>query len=616
MNPPAGSSRAAICAMLSGMPWTCRVAASLLALAALALFSASCKRPPQWEKGRKFLHYPLRAKVGSLDPATKSSTYDTMARAQAYESLFTYEYLVDPFTLKPLLAAAMPQVSEDKLTYTIEVKEGVYFHDDPCFQASAGDGRELVAQDFVYSLMRMADRDLSPGAWWLYRDRIAGFDEFQARMNERQPGQPFDWDADIAGLKATDRYTLQIKLKRPYPQLLYILAMTYSAAVPRECAEYYGKTKDFGSNPVGTGPFRLVEWVRGSRLIFERNPEYREAYYPTEASPKWKERGLLAAAGQRIPFLDGVAFYIFEQPQPRWLKFRVGDLDIIKVPSEYQPMAFDENLDIRGAFRDDGIESYKLPLLDLVYTGFNMDDPIVGVGEKAKYLRQAISLAVDTGEVNKSFYNSACTLYDGPIPSGLSGYEAGVLSPYRGPNIEKARELMAKAGYPDGKGLPPLQFEGPRSDNSPEQAEMLARQLSEIGIVLEANFNSFPELQDKLKRKKAQIFRLAWNADYPDAENFLQLYYGPNESPGSNNFNYKNPAYDALYDRAKSMPPSPERTQLYIQMRDILIEDVPSIGSMSRIRFYMWNKRLVNVRPIEVWPHWIKFLDINDEARD
>lgn len=579
-------------------------------LGVLAGATTACKTVPEWQKGKKILHYPIRAKIGSLDPVVRSSNYDTMSRAQVYESLFSYKYLIQPFELRPLLAAAMPTVSEDKTTYTIELRRGVTFQDDPCFEAGPepGQGREVVAQDVVYSMMRMADRDRKPGGWWLYRDRIVGFDAFQERMNQRPPGAPFEWDAEIAGLRATDRYQLRIQLERPFPQFLYILAMTYTAVVPRECAEYYGE--EFGNHPVGTGPFRLREWVRGSRLIYERNPEYREEYYPTEASPELEKRGLLAAAGQRVPFLDGIMFHLFEQDQPMWLKFRVGDLDVTQVPAEYQPVIYDKEFQLREKFRDEGIDGYNLPLLDFIYRGFNMADPVVGKGESAKYLRQAIAAALDTGEINRSFYNSAAILYDGPIPPGLAGHSPGVISPYRGPDLDKARELLARAGYPGGEGLPVINYETSRGGNSAEQSEMYARQLAAIGIELETNINSFPELQEKIKGRKAQIFGLAWGADYPDAENFLQLFYGPNETPGSNNFNYKNPEFDRLYDQIRTMEPGPERAAVYERMRDILIEDAPAIGSMARTRFYLWNKRVKNILPAEVWPHWFKFIDL------
>lgn len=577
---------------------------------ALLVVMGSCKQRPAWERGKKVAHLALRAKVGSLDPVKSSTQYAGLSQAQIYEPLFSYKYLVRPYELEPLLAAEMPDISDDGLVYTIKLREGVLFHDNECFEESDGIGREMVAQDFIYSLKRMTDKALNPGGWWLYQDRIVGFDAYQQRMQERDAGEPFDWDADIEGLQTLDDHTIQIKLLRPFPQFLFILAMGYTAVMPRECAEYYGL--EFGANPVGTGPFMLRSWSRGNRLVLDANPKYRHVEYPSEASEEAIALGLDAPAGQKIPFLDAIVFHIFEQDQPMWLKFRVGDIDMVQVPAEYHDAIFHGDNELRPKFVKGGVHNYNLPLLDFIYRGFNMEDELIGLpgGDSARYLRQAISMVWDTGEVNDAFYNNTCILYDGPIPPGLDGYKKGITSPYRGPNIDAAKELLAKAGYPEGKGLPALQYEISRSGNSQEQAEMFTRQLKKIGVKIDVNTNSFPELSDKLKRKKAQMFGLAWGADYPDAENFLQLFYGPNEAPGSNNFNYKNPEYDALYNQTRTMLPSPERTAIYEQMREMLIEDVASFGSMARTRFYVWNDRLKNAMPAEVWYHWYKYLDV------
>ncbi len=581
--------------------------APLLSIVALVgvVQAFGCKKPPAWEKGKKVAHLAVRAKIGTLDPVATSSSYDNEVLSQSYEGLYNYKYLVRPYELEPMLAKSLPKISEDGLTYTIDIREGVYFHDDKCFPN--GKGRELVAQDFVYSIKRNADDDNHPTGYWIFQDRIVGLDEFQKRMAERGTA-PFDWEADVEGLQATGKYQLQIKLKRPFPQILYVLAMNYAYAVPRECAQYYGS--EFGNRAIGTGPFVLKEWTRGSRVILTKNPTYRDVRYPSEASPEFQY--LLEDAGKKVPFLDAIVYQVYEQDQPMWLKFRVGDLDMVQMPAEYHDDVMQSDLTLEQRFKDEGIENYNLALLDFIYRGFNMQDPIVGTGAGSKYLRQAISLALDGEEINGAFYNGTCVLYDGPVPPGLDSYVAGVTSPYRGPNLDKAKELLAKAGYPGGKGLPTLQLDTSTGGNSPEQAEVFARALKRIGIKLDVNLNSFSELSNKLKKKKAQMFGLAWGADYPDAENFLQLFYGPNEAPGSNNFNYSNPAYDELYARGSILQPGPERTAIYQQMREILIEDVPSLGHMARIRFYLWHGRLKNVLPDEVHKTWRKYLNIKE----
>ncbi len=576
-----------------------------LAVALSLLVHAGCKRPAAWEKGKKVAHLAIRAKIGTLDPIRASSTYDNEVQSQVYEGLYTYKYLKRPYELEPLLAETLPQVSEDGLTYTFPIRKGVLFHDDPCFPN--GKGRELVAQDFVYSFRRLADPQQQPTGWWLFSDRIVGLDAFQKKMADRGSAA-FEWDAPIEGLQAIDSHTLQIKLLRPFPQLLYILAMGYSVAVPKECTEYYGN--EFVNHAVGTGAFRLREWSRGSRIILDKNPTYRDMYYPSEASPEFEY--LLGPAGKKIPFLDAIVYHVYERDQPMWLKFRVGDLDMSQMPSEYHESVFDKDLKLKEELVEAGVSNYNLELLDLIYRGFDMEDPIVGKGESAKYLRQAISLANDSQETNDAFYNNTCVLYDAPVPPGLDSYVAGITSPYRGPDLEKAKALMVKAGYPGGKGLPAIRYETSTGGNTPEQAEMLARSLKRIGVNLEVNLNSFAELSNKLKKKKAQMFGLAWGADYPDAENFLQLFYGPNEAPGSNNFNYKVPAFDALYIQSRTLQPGPERTAVYQKMRELLIEDAPSFGHMARIRFYLWNKRLKNVLPDETFDNWRKYLDIEE----
>ncbi len=570
------------------------------ALVAVALASfVACKRRDPWEEGKRVFHMGLRASIASFEPVRAATQSDALVLSAIFQPLLEYQYLVRPLKLKPLLLESMPEVSEDRLTYTLHLRKGVRFHDDPCF--AGGVGRELIADDVVQSMKRMADDTLTPSGWWVYNDRIAGFDAFKAN-------KPFDYDAPIEGLEVVDRYTLRIRLTGPYPQLLYVLAMEYTAVVPRDCAAYYGG--DLGQHPVGTGPFHLKSWIPGQKIVLERNEKYWEERYPSEASPGTPPE-LTAPAGRRVPFLDAVVMQMYEQEQPMWLKWRVGDIDFIQTPAEYQPSVFDEEWHLRAPFVKEGVGAFTYEIIDMVYKGFDMEHPITGGGGRGKQVRQAISLALDTDEIGEALYNSAIVQYDGPIPPGLDGHASARISRYRGPDLPRARALLAEAGYPGGKGLPPIEYHTNRTTASTEQVEMLARQLAKIGVRLVGNYHSFPELDAKIKKKQCQMFGLSWTADYPDAENFLALFYGPNASPGSNAFNYSNPEYDRLYERSRLMSPSPERTAIYEHMRDLVIEDAPVIGTFARKRFYLWNRRVKHILPDEVWYGWIRYVDVD-----
>lgn len=572
-----------------------------------------CRTPPgQSEDGARELRYPLRQKVGNLDPVRAGTAYSGMAVAAIFDRLIDYRYPRVPYELQPALLARMPEVSEDGLIYRFELQRGVRFQDDPAFESTGGQGPEITVEDVFYSLKRMCDTHWSPTGWWLFEGRIRGLDEYKAAQKARQgeliaagKGKEFsfDYDAPVEGFRKLGDHRFEIELNERYPQFLYVLAMGYASVVPREAIEHYDL--EFGTHPVGSGPFMVTEFRRGSWLRLDRNPGYREDYFPHDLNASELALGMGDYAGRRLPLLDRIVLEIFEQDQPMWLKFRSGDLDVSQIPAEYWPTVYHRDHTAKPWVDEAKIGHHALPLLDLIYWGFNMEDPFWGRPEMAA-VRTAISYSVDLESRNQAFYNDQNILFQGPIPPGLEGYSSG----HRAQDIDRARALLAEAGYPGGEGIPPLQYETSRGSNTKEQAEMLSRQLAQVGLSIDVNFNSFPELDDKLKKKKAQFFGLAWGADYPDAENFLQLFYGPNASPGSNNFNFADATYDSLYDASKTMLPSPERTEIYRQMRSIVIEQTPMIGSMARTREYLWHDRVRNYRPEEVYYSWWKYLDV------
>jgi ABC-type transport system substrate-binding protein len=561
--------------------------------------------------GLKVLRLPMVTDgPKSVDPVRGSTQYENKACAQIYETLLQYKYMVRPLKLEPLLLEEMPKISDDQKTYSFKLKKGVLFHDDPCF--ADGKGREMVAEDVFYSWKRMADDSISKN-WWLLEDTIVGFDEYYKEQND---AETFDYTAPVSGMRVINDHEFEVELNAPISRFLYIIAMFQTSVVPREAVEKYGEK--FTRHPVGTGPYTMKEegWITSKSMVMNRNPNYRDEFYPVEHMTSDKLAGMEKPAGAKLPICDRIEFTYYVEDQPMWLKFRNREIDYTTVPAELLPEAFiKRSKKLRKGYIAEGIVAHKIPLLDFIFIGFNMEDELVGGdSDKAKYLRQAISLAMNWDERNNDFYNGINVVYDGPIPPQLDGHPTNHKAPksYRGPDLTRSRELLAKAGFPEGKGLPKLDYYVSKGGNSAEQAEMLERQLGAVGITINKNLVDFSTLIDAVNNKKAQVFSFAWGSDYPDGENNLALFYGPNESPGSNHFNYKNAEYDKLYEQIRTMQPSPERTEIYIKMRDIVIEDTPYLGSMARTRYYLVNPRLKNFKPHEVFSNWVKYLDVDE----
>jgi ABC-type transport system substrate-binding protein len=596
---------------------------------ACALAAAGCARDTDpgeagGARARKVIHLPIRTDgPKSLDPVRGSTVYDNVAISQIYETLLQYKYLKRPLELEPLLLTEMPRTTlnaDGTQTWHFTLRDDVAFADDPCFPG--GKGRKITSRDLFYSWKRMADNGNDPKSWWLYEDTIVGFDEYRAEQNKARlaPGGKFDYDAPVAGLREISEREFEVVLKRPLQQFAWKLAMFQTAIVAREAVETYGTR--FGAHPVGTGPFVLDLWKPGVSLSLNRNPTYHPDVYPSELpvdeaeAAADRERGLLAPAGSRLPIADRIEYTMFVQDQPMYLQFRVGALGYIETPAEYQEELFNKRtLKLRPEFRKQGMTGIPVPLLDFIFDGFNMEDPVVGgYTPEKRALRQAISLAIDLREINDAFYNNVCKVYDGPIPPGLDGHPKDGNAPvsYRGPNLEKARGLLARAGYGPGHPLR-LEYYTSQGGNNQEQSEMRRRQLARIGVELKVNLVDFSTLIEYISKKGAPMFGFAWGSDYPDAENNLALFYGPNEAPGSNSFNYKRPEYDAMYRRCVLMPPGPERTALYERMRDMLIEDCPYVGSLGRTRFYAISPWLKNFKPTEDFWNWPKYLDVDEQ---
>lgn len=559
----------------------------VIILAAGALL-ASCT-PSRKNLGNTY-RGALETNIKSFDPALVQDQYSAMCQYQVYETLLEYKYLARPYDVQPGLASAPPEISEDGKVFTLRMKRGVEFADDACFPG--GKGREVKAADFIYSVKRLCDVRTKSTGWWILDGKVVGLDAFRTATESLPPlpdsAHPDLYDREIEGLRALDDTTIRIELTKPYPYFKYILAMPYMAVVAREAVAHYGE--DFLNHPVGTGPFVLKEWRRGLRIVFERNPKYHHGFYPSEGTSEDSADGLLADAGKPLPFVDRVEYSIFEESQPMWLNFLRGYLDRSSIPKDNYGEAVTPDKSVRGDLASKGIHLFRQKDLDLVYTCFNLEDPVLG---RHKRLRQAMSLAFDADHMIDLFYNGRGIRAHSPIPPGLFGYDSTYRNPFSRYDLPGAKRLIAQAGFPDGKGLPEFEYLTIAGSTSRQMAEHFAQCMARIGVRIRVSTCTWPEYLTRLKQKKIQIIGAAWGADYPDPENFLQLLYGPNESPGENNANYKNAEYDSLYRRMAVMQDGPERLAVIRRMKDIVAEDCPWIFDLHRLRellIYDWVK--------------------------
>lgn len=531
----------------------------------------------------------LGAKIRGLDPHDIGDTTSAAVGGQIFETLYTYAYLERPYRLLPQLAADFPEVSEDGLIYTIPIRRGVYFADDPAFPG--GKGRELTADDFILAWKRMADlNNRSTNYSSIFAGYVEGLDEFR---DYTAGVEEVDYNRPVAGLRSPDSHTLEITLARPHNFLLYWLAHLPTAPVAREALEKYGA--DLVNHPVGTGPFRLVGNYRSNRFSMVRNENFRRELYPDRAAEELAERGLLEDAGREIPFIDRIEWTTIEESQPLWLAFLAGKIDSAGIPKDNFDQVITTDRELSPAMRARGIRLIKAEDPSIFYYGFNMDDPVVGDNRP---LRQAMSLAFDRETYIETFLNGRGKIPTGPIPPVIPGFRPEKVNPYTRYDRVRARELLKEAETIAGGPIPPLKLAMPGTDTTVRQMGGFFRiQMRRLGLEVEVDYMTWPKFQDAAKTRSHQIFALGWVADYPDAQNFLLLFYGPHRSPGPNTSNYSNPEFDALYEEAIALADPEERIPLYHRMEDIVIEDCPWLLTTYRVIYALYHDRLENYYP-------------------
>ncbi|MBY0484008.1 ABC transporter substrate-binding protein [Nitrosomonas sp.] len=670
----------------------------------LALFLSACgesnwNNPYATEDAEKNILYNVfTERPKHLDPVQSYSSNEIQFTAQIYEPPLQYHYLKRPFALIPATAKEIPivkyldnegnqlaedaQVSDIALSiYEISIKPGILFQPHPAFVSNVqGDWlyhdlneqemaaifklsdfpqtgtRELLAEDYVYQIKRLAHPRLHSPIYGLMADYIVGLSDYakvlkQANQNHSDGKTYLDLrDYQLDGVQVVDRYTYRIKIAGKYPQFVYWLAMPFFAPIPWEADRFYSQKGLIQKNitldwyPVGTGPYMLTENNPNLRMVLEKNPNFHDEFYPAEGMPGDEENGLLIDSEKKLPFIDKIIFTREKESIPRWNKFLQGYYDATGIGSD----SFDQAVQLVGqgeatvteAMAEQGIRLETTVAVSTYYMGFNMLDPVVGGSnaqerESARKLRQAISIAVDYEEFISIFANGRGMPAQSPISPGIAGYREGKegINPvvYEWMNdqpqrksIQVAKALLAEAGYPNGidqrTGAPlVLYFDvTARSSEDRSKLDWMRKQFQKLNIQLVVRSTDYNRFQDKIRKGNAQIFEWGWNADYPDAENFLFLLYGPQSkvrNSGENATNYDNAEYNQLFEQMKNMDDGPQRQLIIDRMVEVLRHDAPWLWGYHPKDYGLYHAWYQNIKPNRISNNNLKYLKIDATLR-
>ena len=634
---------------------------------------------PYKDANANILYSSFSQRPKYLDPIKSYSSNEYAFIGQIYEPPLQYHYLKRPYELIPLTATRMPEVvfldkqgrklpadtAVSKIAFSqfnIAIQKGILYQPHPGFAKDAQGNylyhslsdkqleaitrlddfeqtgfRELTAADYVYQVKRFAHPKINSPIYGLMRKYIVGLDDYSRKLKmvykkqlENNPQQRYlDLNQyDFDGAKVLDRYQYQITIKGVYPQFMYWLAMPFFASIPYEVDRFYSqpgmkkRNISFDWYPVGTGPFMLTVNNPNLQMVLERNPNFRGIAYPADGSEEDRKRGLLADAGNIMPFIDKAIYSLEKESIPRWSKFLQGYYDNSGIGSDSfdQAVQFSAtgNAALTPMMTQKGIKLVTTTNSSTSYMGFNMLDPVVGgTSNRARYLRQAISIAFDYEEFISIFINGRGIPAQGAIPPGIFGYQQGeeginsVVYKWNGEepvrrSLDEAKALLKKAGYENGidkkTGKPLLLYFDAVGGGAEDKSmfDFLRKQFRKLNLSLIIRNTDYNRFQEKMLKGNAQIFRWGWNADYPDPENFLFLLYGANgkvKHQGENAANYDNAEYNRLFEKMETMPNSPERLNIIKKMLSILRYDAPWLWGYHPQDFTLYHSWYFNAKP-------------------
>lgn len=579
-----------------------------------AAFTAQAQSKPT----EKVLRYGFEIAETGFDPIQLSDLYSRIATGGMFDALYGYDFLARPVKVIPRTAEGMPVISDDFRTFTVKIKPGIYFADDPAF---GGKKRELTAQDYVYSYKRAFDpKNKSPVISDLQELKLLGMDEL--RNAAEKPGALFNYDKEIEGVRALDRYTIQFKVKESRPRLIHLLADSGSyGAVAREVVEKYGDK--IMEHPVGTGPFILSQWTRSSKMVFVKNPNYREEYYEAEppADDARSQEIYRQMKGKRLPMVDRVEISVIEEVQPRWLSFLNEDQDFLMyLPNAFAFQAVPNNKVAPNlAKRHITMEQLAAPEVTLTY--FNMEDPIVGgyTPDKVAF-RRAIALGYNTDEEIRLPRRNQAIPAQGPIVPNAYGYDPKFKSEMSDFARGRSIALLDMFGYvdrdgdgwrdlPDGKPLV-LEYATQPDAASRSLNEIWKKNMDAIGIRMIFKTGKWPEQLKLARSGKLMMWGLGQSSSTPDSQGMVGLAYGPDAGEG-NLSRFKDAEFDRLYVEQQSLADGPERLAILQKLVRIQIAYMPYKYGTHRIRTDMMHPWLIGYRRHPISHTFWKYVDID-----
>jgi oligopeptide transport system substrate-binding protein len=647
----------------------------LILLAVFSALAAGCGEVwndpyPAAERGKSILYTSFVSRPKHLDPVQSYTEDEAQFTQQVYEPLLQYHYLKRPYELIPLTAVDVPKprsIEGGKFTvYEIRIRPGIRYQPHPAFvpenlklernridrlkspyQLPTGT-RELVADDYIYQIKRLAHPRLHSPIFGLMAEHIAGMAEFAKQLKSADTKQ--GWldlrQLPLKGVERVDSHTFRVTLNGAYPQFVYWLAMPFFAPVPWEADRFFAQPGMEARNftldwwPIGTGAYMLTENNPNARMVLERNPNFHGEAYPGEGEPEDASAGLLADAGKPLPFIDKLVFSREKEGIPYWNKFLQGYYDTSGIGSDQFDQAvrvsIEGDTNVTPEMEEKGIRLSTSVETTTGYIAFNWLDPVVGgSSERARKLRHAISIAFDVEEQITIFANGRGIPAQGPIAPGIFGYREGreginpvvydwVDGKPERKSIDVAKRLLAEAGYPDGRdartGQPLVIYFDTVVRGAGDKAsfDWIRRQFEKLSIQLVIRDTDWNRFQEKIRKGDTQTFRLGWNADYPDPENFLFLLHGPQSrarSQGENAANYVNPEFDALFEKMKNMPNSPERQKIIDRMVDVARIDAPWIWGVHPKKYSLRHSWIANDKPNTMARNNMKYLRIDPQRR-